>query len=156
MQKDAGRFIPTELGKVVTGLLIESFDDIFDVKYTARMEEELDEIEEGQIAWRTAIGDFYEKFDKDLKHAEEHMTDIKRMEKPTELMCEKCGKPLVIKWGKHGSFLACTGYPDFPSRSAETDLEKLQKEIAVRQRRAFNEIELDLKKLQNRYPVCSA
>ena len=89
------------------------------------MEEELDEIEAGKIAWREAIGEFYEKFDKDLKHAEEHMTDIKRMEKPTDLICEKCGKPLVIKWGKHGSFIACTGYPDFPSRSAESDLENL-------------------------------
>ncbi len=58
------------------------------------------------------MGDFYGKFDKDLKHAEEHMTDIKRLEKPTDLVCEKCGKPLVIKWGKHGSFLACTGYPE--------------------------------------------
>jgi DNA topoisomerase-1 len=86
-----------------------SFDDIFDVSYTARMEEELDDIEEGKIDWRKAMGDFYERFDHDLKHAEEHMTDIKRMEKPTDLTCEKCGKPLVVKWGKHGSFLACTG-----------------------------------------------
>ncbi len=101
-----------------------TFDDIFDVKYTARMEEELDEIEEGKLDWRKAMGEFYERFDKDLKHAEEHMTDIKRMEKPTDLTCEKCGKPLVIKWGKHGSFLACTGYPDFSPRDAEGDLEK--------------------------------
>jgi DNA topoisomerase-1 len=109
VKKDGGRFQPTELGKVVTDLLLESFDDIFEVKYTARMEEELDEIEEGKLDWRVAMAEFYEKFDRDLKHAEEHMTDIKRMEKPTDL---KCGKPLVIKWGKHGSFIACTGYPD--------------------------------------------
>jgi len=126
--KEGGRFTPTELGKVVTGLLIESFDDIFDVKYTARMEEELDEIEEGQIPWRAAIGEFYEKFDKDLKHAEEHMTDIKRMEKPTDLICEKCGKPLVIKWGKHGSFIACTGYPDCTyTRELTVDLPDVDK-----------------------------
>ena len=104
VKKEGGRFYPTELGRVVTGLLLENFDDIFDVKYTASMEEELDDIETGKTAWRTAIGEFYERFDKDLKHAEEHMTDIKRMEKPTDLTCEKCGKPLVIKWGKHGSF----------------------------------------------------
>jgi DNA topoisomerase-1 len=152
VRKDGGRFYPTELGRVVTGLLLENFDDIFDVQYTARMEEELDEIEAGKVAWREAIGEFYEKFDKDLKHAEEHMTDIKRMEKPTDLTCEKCGKPLVIKWGKHGSFLACTGYPEFPSRSAESDLEKLQKDIALRQRRARNEMELDLRKIQSRFP----
>ena len=112
VKKEGGRFIPTELGMVVTDLLLESFDDIFDVSYTARMEQELDEIEEGKLDWRTAMGEFYERFDKDLKHAEAHMTDIKRMEKPTDLKCEKCGKPLVIKWGKHGSFIACTGYPD--------------------------------------------
>src|ERR1019366_7637826 len=89
-----------------------SFDDIFDVSYTARMEEELDDIEEGKIDWRQAMSDFYERFDRDLKHAEEHMTDIKRMEEPTGLMREKCGKPLVLKWGKHGNFIACTGYPE--------------------------------------------
>jgi len=110
--KEGGRFVPSELGMVVTDLLLESFDDIFDVTYTARMEEELDEIEEGKLDWRAAMAEFYERFDKDLKHAEEHMTDIKRMEKPTDLTCEKCGKPLVIKWGKHGSFIACTGYPE--------------------------------------------
>ena len=112
VKKEGGKFSPTELGRVVTGLLLENFDDIFDVRYTARMEEELDDIEDGKTNWRATIGEFYDKFDKDLKHAEEHMTDIKRMEKPTDLLCEKCGKPLVIKWGKHGSFIACTGYPE--------------------------------------------
>jgi DNA topoisomerase-1 len=126
--KEGGRFTPTELGMVVTDLLLESFDDIFDVKYTARMEQELDEIEEGKLDWRAAMGEFYGKFDKDLKHAEEHMTDIKRMEKPTDLTCEKCGKPLVIKWGKHGSFIACTGYPDCTfTRELTVDLPDVDK-----------------------------
>ena len=110
--KEGGKFKPTELGMVVTDLLLESFNDIFEVKYTARMEEELDEIEEGKLDWRDAMSEFYGRFEKDLKSAEENMTDIKRMEKPTDLLCEKCGKPLVIKWGKHGSFIACTGYPE--------------------------------------------
>jgi len=112
VKKEGGRFTPTELGIIVTGLLLESFDDIFEVKYTARMEEELDEIEEGKLDWRVAMAEFYQRFDKDLKHAEEHMTDIKRMEEPTGEMCPKCGKPLVLKWGKHGKFIACTGYPE--------------------------------------------
>jgi DNA topoisomerase I len=128
VKKEGGRFTPTELGMVVTDLLLQSFDDIFDVKYTARMEEELDEIEDGQLDWRHAMGEFYERFDKDLKHAEEHMTDIKRMEKPTDLTCEKCGKPLVIKWGKHGSFIACTGYPDCTyTRELTVDLPDVDK-----------------------------
>ena len=126
--KEGGRFIPSELGMVVTDLLIESFDDIFDVKYTARMEEELDEIEDGKINWREAMAEFYGRFSRDLEHAEEHMTDIKRMEKPTDLTCEKCGKPLVIKWGKHGSFIACTGYPECTyTRELTVDLPDLDK-----------------------------
>jgi DNA topoisomerase-1 len=136
VQKEGGRFTPTELGMVVTDLLLESFDDIFDVSYTARMEEELDEIEEGKIDWRKAMSEFYERFEHDLKHAEKQMTDIKRMEKPTDLTCEKCGRPLVVKWGRHGSFLACTGYPDFSPRNADADIEGLQKDIAKRQERA--------------------
>jgi DNA topoisomerase-1 len=128
VKKEGGRFIPTELGMVVTDLLIESFDDIFEVKYTARLEEELDEIEEGKLDWRTSLGEFYERFDRDLKHAEEHMTNIKRMEKPTDLICEKCGKPLVIKWGKHGSFIACTGYPECTyTRELTVDLPDVDK-----------------------------
>src|ERR1700682_5335875 len=128
VKKDGGRFLPTELGMVVIDLLLEAFDDIFEVKYTARMEEELDEIEEGKLDWREAMAEFYGKFDKDLKHAEEHMTDIKRMEKPTDLLCEKCGKPLVIKWGKHGSFIACTGYPDCTyTRELPVDLADVDK-----------------------------
>ena len=110
--KEGGKFKPTELGMVVCDLLLESFNDIFDVKYTARMEEELDDIEDGKLDWRVALAGFYDRFTKDIEHAEQHMTDVKRMEKPTDLKCEKCEKPLVIKWGKHGSFIACTGYPD--------------------------------------------
>jgi len=110
--KEGGKFKPTELGMVVTDLLLESFADIFDVRYTARMEDQLDEIEEGSLDWREAMGEFYERFTRDLETAETQMTNIKRMEKPTDLLCDKCGKPLVIKWGKHGSFLACTGYPE--------------------------------------------
>ncbi len=110
--KEGGKFKPTELGMVVTDLLLESFNDIFEVKYTAKMEEDLDEIEDGKLDWREAMTEFYDRFTRDLTHAEEHMTDIKRMERPTDLLCEKCGKPLVIKWGKHGSFIACTGYPE--------------------------------------------
>ncbi len=148
VKKEGGRFTPTELGMVVTDLLLESFDDIFDVKYTAQMEEELDEIEEGTRDWRQAMSEFYDRFDKDLKHAEEHMVDIKRMEKPTDLTCEKCGKPLVIKWGKHGSFFACTGYPDFSPRNAEGDIEKLEKEIAVRHDRLMKDIQARLEKIR--------
>ena len=111
-KKEGGRFSPTELGMVVTDLLLESFEHIFDVKYTARMEEELDEIEEGKLDWRTAMAEFYDRLKDDLLRAETQMTDIKRMEEPTDFLCDKCGKPMVIKWGKYGKFLACSGYPE--------------------------------------------
>ena len=110
VQKLGGKFLPTEIGLVVTDLLVENFPDIFDPQYTARLEEELDEIEEGKEKWTQALGDFYKKFEKDLRYAEKHMENIKRMEKPTEEKCERCGSPLVIKWGKHGSFFACSSY----------------------------------------------
>ncbi|HEX3319786.1 MAG TPA: type I DNA topoisomerase [Terriglobales bacterium] len=109
-QKLGGKFVPTEIGMVVTDLLVDNFKDIFDVQYTARLEEELDEIEEGKEKWTDALADFYKKFAKDLKYAEKHMENIKRMEKPTDEKCERCGAPLVIKWGKHGSFYACSTY----------------------------------------------
>jgi DNA topoisomerase-1 len=128
VKKEGGRFTPTELGMVVTDLLLESFNDLFDVNYTARMEEELDEIEEGKIDWRASMAEFYQRFEKDLEHAERHMTDIKRMEKPTDLVCDKCGKPMVIKWGRHGSFIACTGYPDCTNtRELTVDLPDVDK-----------------------------
>jgi DNA topoisomerase-1 len=126
--KEGGRFTPTELGMVVTDLLLESFNDLFDVRYTARMEEELDDIEEGKIDWRASMAEFYQRFEKDLEHAERHMTDIKRMEKPTDLVCDKCGKPMVIKWGRHGSFIACTGYPECTNtRELTVDLPDVDK-----------------------------
>ena len=109
-QKIGGKFVPTEIGLVVTDLLVENFSDIFDMQYTARLEEELDEIEEGKEEWTAALADFYKKFEKDLRYAQKHMENIKRMEKPTGEKCELCGSPLVIKWGKHGSFFACSSY----------------------------------------------
>ena len=110
VSKLGGKFIPTEIGLVVTDLLVENFKDIFDPQYTARLEEELDEIEDGKETWTNALAGFYKKFEKDLHYAEKHMENIKRMEKPTDEKCERCGSPLVIKWGKHGSFYACSAY----------------------------------------------
>lgn len=110
--KTGGKFVPSELGMVVNDLLIENFQDIFDLQYTAKLEEELDEIGEGREKWTDAMREFYKKFSRNLSYAEKHMANIKRMERPTELSCDKCGKPMVVRWGKHGSFLACTGYPE--------------------------------------------
>src|SRR4030095_14094938 len=110
--KDQTKFKPTELGDVVTDMLVKHFEDIFDVQYTARMEEELDEVEDGKMTWIQALDEFYKKFEKDLKRASKNMQNLKKQEIPTDEVCEKCGSPMVIKWGQFGRFLACSGYPE--------------------------------------------
>jgi len=115
VQKDQGKFRPTELGTVVTTMLVRHFEEIFDVQYTAKMEEELDEVEDGKITWVQALRDFYKKFDKDLKKATKNMENLKAQELPTNEICEKCGGPMVQKWGQFGSFLACAAYPECKS-----------------------------------------
>ena len=106
----SARFVPTEIGDVVTRLLVNNFPYIFDSQYTARLEEELDDIEDGKEEWTTLLGGFYGHFAEELKHAGQHMENIKRMEKPTDETCDLCGSPLVLKWGKFGSFFACSAY----------------------------------------------
>lgn len=112
VEKVEGRFHPTPLGMTVNDLLLESFDDIFNSAYTARMEEELDEIEDGKLDWREALHEFYGKFSKDLEHAAENIKNKKKMSIPTDEVCEKCGSPMVIKFGRFGQFLACENYPE--------------------------------------------
>ena len=112
VEKQEGRLGPTELGVVVSGLLVKSFPEIVSTDFTAQMEEQLDEVEEGVVDWVKLLRDFYEPFEKDLARAKVEMRDLKREEEPTLEVCEKCGKPMVIKWGRNGYFLACSGFPD--------------------------------------------
>ena len=159
--KDQGRFTPTMLGEKVSELLVKSFEDIFDVGFTARMEEELDEIEEGKLPWRESVKEFYQRFEQDLDTPRDEMesykagiptgTEVREMRRgriarahqPARLFpgllalsrlrfypgpfagasgrrpgetraeaCDNCGREMVIKRGRWGPFLACTGYPD--------------------------------------------
>jgi DNA topoisomerase I len=112
MEKREGKLYPTELGFLVTDLLVEHFKDIMNVEYTAAMEQELDEIEEGTDNLLNTLNQFWKKFEKDLKAAQKSMKDVKRMEEKTDEVCDKCGSPMVIKWGRYGRFLACSGYPE--------------------------------------------
>ncbi len=105
-----GRFYPTEIGMVVCDLLVESFPYIFDTKYTARLEEELDDIEEGKEKWTQLLNAFYDHFEDELRDAGKKMRNIKRLEQMTDEKCEMCGSPLVLKWGKFGTFYACSAY----------------------------------------------
>jgi len=112
VEKIEGRFHPTPLGATVNDLLIANFDDIFNSAYTAKMEEQLDSIEDGELDWRVALHDFYGKFSKDLENAAETIKTMKKMSIPTDEVCEKCGAGMVIKFGRFGKFLACANYPE--------------------------------------------
>jgi DNA topoisomerase I len=110
--KDQGRFTPTMLGEKVSVLLVKSFEDIFDVGFTARMEEELDEIEEGKLGWKKSVKEFYTRFAQDLEHAKDDMESYKAGI-PTGQKCEKCGEgELLERISRHGFFLGCSRYPD--------------------------------------------
>ena len=111
-QNEGRSLAPTDLGFLVTDLLVESFPDILNVEFTAGMEDELDKIEEGKEKWTKAMKRFYTPFSRDLKKAEKEMRDVKRQEVPTDIGCEKCGAKMVIKWGRNGEFLACPQYPE--------------------------------------------
>jgi DNA topoisomerase-1 len=138
--KVGGKFHPTELGTVVNELLTTNFKDIFELQYTARMEEKLDEIEEGREKWTDTLADFYRRFSENLDYAEKNMPDYKRMERPTEQVCEKCGRPMVIRWGKHGSFLACSGYPECTNtRELALDLPDLDSADASQEKEEYCE-----------------
>lgn len=113
VEKVEGRFHPTALGMTVNDLLVEGgFNDLFNESYTARMEEELDEIEEGKLKWTEALREFYGKFAHDLKEFEKFTKTKKREAIPTDEKCENCGSGMVIKFGRFGQFLACSNYPE--------------------------------------------
>jgi DNA topoisomerase I len=112
VNKVENKFRPTELGVLVNNLLVSHFPVVMDVAFTAKMEGELDKIEEGLMPWVDAVRDFYQPFNESLEKAQAEMKDFKAELTPTDINCEKCGKPMVIKWGRNGQFLACSGYPE--------------------------------------------
>lgn len=109
---DNKRFIPTELGEIVHELMIEFFPDILDVEFTAKMEQDLDFVEEGKTKWVKIIDDFYQGFEKDLKKAEIEMAEVEIKDEPAGEDCENCGNPMVFKMGRYGKFMACSNFPD--------------------------------------------
>ncbi len=110
VKKLARKFVPTEIGMVVTTLLVKNFPYIFDMAYTRKLEEELDRVEDGEEKWTHLLDGFYDHLTEEIKVAEKSMEDIKRREEPTDEICEKCGSALVMKWGKFGSFYSCSNY----------------------------------------------
>jgi DNA topoisomerase-1 len=112
IQNQERRLIPVELGFMINDLLVENFPDIMTTAFTAKMEEQLDEVEDGKKQWRDVLHTFYTPFKKDLEEAEKKMKDFKAEVEETDEVCEKCDKPMIIKWGRFGKFLACSAYPD--------------------------------------------
>ncbi|MEK3808946.1 type I DNA topoisomerase [Bacillus sp. FSL H8-0547] len=109
---DNKRFIPTELGEIVLELIMEFFPEIINVEFTAKMENSLDEIEDGQVQWVNIIDDFYKDFAKRIEVAENEMEEIEIKDEPAGIDCEECGSPMVFKMGRYGKFMACSNFPD--------------------------------------------
>ncbi|WP_371017442.1 type I DNA topoisomerase [Pseudalkalibacillus sp. JSM 102089] len=106
------KFVPTELGEIVLELILEFFQDIINIEFTAGLENDLDKIEDGDAEWISVINEFYQNFEKRLKVAEEEMKEVEIKDEPAGEDCEKCGSPMVIKMGRYGKFMACSNFPD--------------------------------------------
>lgn len=113
VEKTENRFVPTELGTVVCKMLVESFPDVMDIEFTAKVEELLDKIEEGDVSWKKVLREFWKGFELTLEKAKEEMKNLKKQSIPTGVHCRKCADgEYQIKWGKNGQFFACSNYPD--------------------------------------------
>ena len=112
VEKNQKQLAPTELGKVVNKLLVESFPDIINVEFTANIENQFDEVAEGKEEWKDVLREFYAPFEKELKKIDEELEHVQVKEEESNIKCEKCGRTMVIKYGRYGKFLACPGYPE--------------------------------------------
>ena len=112
IEKEQKQLMPTELGKVVNKLLVENFSNIIDVEFTAKIEEEFDAVAEGKENWKQILREFYPPFKEQLDKAEKELEHVTIADEVTDIPCEKCGRMMVIKYGRYGKFLACPGYPE--------------------------------------------
>ena len=112
IEKEQKQLIPTELGKVVNKLLTENFSDIINVEFTAKIEEDFDEIAEGKENWKQVIREFYGPFEQEVERVEKNLEHVELQEEVSDVPCDKCGRMMVIKYGRFGKFLACPGYPE--------------------------------------------
>jgi DNA topoisomerase-1 len=126
VEKTEGRLVPTETGRTVNDYLMKGFPELINVDFTSHLEEQLDEVEEGNKPWVTAVRDFYTPFTKELERAKTIPGPKDTVEPPTDIPCEKCGRMLEIKWGRNGKFLACPGYKDDPPCKNTQNFEKLE------------------------------
>jgi DNA topoisomerase I len=149
------RFVPTELGEIVLELMLEFFPEIIDVEFTAKMEKNLDEIEEGKVEWVKVVDEFYQEFEKRLQTAEKEMKEVEIKDEPAGVDCEVCGSPMVYKMGRFGKFVACSNFPEC------RNTKPIVKEIGVKcpKCREGNIVERSSKKKRifygcDRFPQC--
>ena len=112
IEKQQKQLLPTELGRIVNKLLIENFSDVINVKFTAEIENEFDEIAEGNEPWKQMIREFYGPFEKEIEKVEKDLEHVELVDEVSDVQCEKCGRMMVYKYGRYGKFLACPGYPE--------------------------------------------
>ena len=125
IEKEQKQLVPTELGKVVNKLLTENFSDIINVEFTAKIEDDFDEIAEGKENWKQVIREFYGPFEKEVEKVEKELEHVKLEEEVSDVPCDKCGRMMVIKYGRYGKFLACPGYPE--CKNAKPYIETINK-----------------------------
>ena len=140
ISKEKKSLIPTDLGFIVTDMMEQYFNEIVDAGFTAQMEENLDDIETKGVRWKSVIEDFYDTLKDELKTADEQIEKVEFEEEPTGELCEKCGRPMVIKHGRFGAFAACTGYPECKNtkplvQTIDVKCPKCGKDIVVRRSR---------------------
>lgn len=139
---------PTELGKIVNKLLIENFKDVINVEFTAKMEEEFDKIAEGKEQWKNVISEFYGPFEKVVEKVDKELEHVKLEYEVSDVPCEKCGRMMVIKYGKYGKFLACPGYPECQNAKAYIET------IDVPCPKCGGEVQIRKTKKRRNYYIC--
>ena len=112
VEKDKKQLVPTELGEVVNKLLIENFSDVVNVEFTAKVENEFDDVASGKEEWKQVLRDFYPQFEQEVEKVDKELEHVKLEDEVTDIKCEKCGRNMVVKIGRYGKFLACPGYPE--------------------------------------------
>ena len=148
VEKEQKQLHPTELGKIVNKLLVENFPDVINVSFTAKMEEEFDQIAEGNLEWKNVIKEFYEPFAVVVEKVEKELEHVKLEYEVSDVPCEKCGRMMVIKYGKFGKFLACPGYPE--CQNAKPLIETIEESCP----KCGGKIQIRKTKKKRKYYIC--
>ena len=148
IEKEQKQLVPTELGIIVNNLLVENFKDIINVEFTAKIEEQFDEIADGKEKWKQVIRDFYGPFEKNVERVEKELEHVKLEDEVSDVKCEKCGRMMVYKYGRYGKFLACPGYPE--CKNAKPIIEAIDVPCPV----CGSKVQIRKTKKKRKYYIC--